>query len=104
MSFSVQATPQLPVKAIPPPALKEDGSLRFSWATRMNQSTRNLFRATEPTYRLDGTPQIKIPSKVLRLGPENKEEYVVGQFHRCSRPPGGLIGYGVGNVGLHAGS
>lgn len=57
----------------------------------MNQSTRNLFRATEPTYRLDGTPRITIPSKVLRLGPENKEEYVVGQFHRCSRPPGGLI-------------
>lgn len=57
----------------------------------MYQSSRNLFRATEPTFRLDGTPQVTIPSKVLKLGPENKEEYVVGQFHRCSSPPGGLI-------------
>ncbi|KAG2252181.1 hypothetical protein Bca52824_082317 [Brassica carinata] len=29
---------------------------------------------------------VTIRSKVLRLGPENKEEYVVGQFHRCSNP------------------
>ncbi|XP_013607538.1 PREDICTED: uncharacterized protein LOC106314153 [Brassica oleracea var. oleracea] len=57
----------------------------------MNQSSRNLFRATEPTNRPDSTPQVTIPAKVLRLGPENKEEYVVGQFHRCSNPPGGLI-------------
>ncbi|CAF2295812.1 unnamed protein product, partial [Brassica napus] len=46
----------------------DDGSLRFPWAARMNQSARNLFRAAEPTYRLDGTPQVTIPSKVLRLG------------------------------------
>ena len=76
---------------IPPPALKEDGTLRFPWAARMNQASRNLFRAAEPTYRFDGTPQVTIPSKVLRLGLENKEEYIVGQFHRCSCPPGGLI-------------
>ncbi|KAH0893520.1 hypothetical protein HID58_055949, partial [Brassica napus] len=54
---------QMPVDKIPPPALKEDGSLRFPWAARMNQSSRNLFRATEPTFRLDGTPQVTIPSK-----------------------------------------
>ncbi|KAL0865048.1 hypothetical protein Bca101_044166 [Brassica carinata] len=90
-SFPTQAKPQLPVNTIPPPALKDDGSLRFPWAARMNQSSRNLFRATEPTYRLDGTPKVTIPSKVLRLGPENNEEYVVGQFHRCSSPPGGLV-------------
>nr|VDD26482.1 unnamed protein product [Brassica oleracea] len=89
--FSKKSVTQMPVDKIPPPALKEDGSLRFPWAARMNQSSRNLFRATEPTYRLDGTPQVTIPSKVLKLGPENKEEYVVGQFHRCSSPPGGLI-------------
>ncbi|KAF3495117.1 hypothetical protein DY000_02054606 [Brassica cretica] len=89
--FPAQAKPQLPVNTIPPPALKDDGSLRFPWAARMNQSSRKLFCATEPTYRLDGTPQVTIPSKVLRLGPENNEEYVVGQFHRCLSPPGGLI-------------
>ncbi|CAF2115141.1 unnamed protein product, partial [Brassica oleracea var. botrytis] len=86
-----QAKSHLPVKTVLPPALKEDGSLRFPWAARMNQSSRNLFRATEPTYRPDGTPQVTIPAKVLRLGPENKEEYVVGQLHRCSNPPGSLI-------------
>uniref|UniRef100_A0A0D3B157 DUF4283 domain-containing protein n=1 Tax=Brassica oleracea var. oleracea TaxID=109376 RepID=A0A0D3B157_BRAOL len=91
LMFPKKSVTQMPVDKIPPPALKEDGSLRFPWAARMNQSSRNLFRATEPTYRLDGTPQVTIPSKVLKLGPENKEEYVVGQFHRCSSPPGGLI-------------
>ncbi|CAN6986099.1 unnamed protein product, partial [Brassica oleracea var. botrytis] len=91
LSYPVQATSQLPVDKIPPPALKDDGSLRFPWAARMNQSSRNLFRAAEPTYRLDGTPQVTIPSRVLKLGPENNEEYIIGQFHRCSSPPGGLI-------------
>ncbi|KAL0704481.1 hypothetical protein Bca4012_070906 [Brassica carinata] len=41
----------------------------------MNPATRNLYRAAEPTFRLDGTPHVSIPS----------------QFHRCSLPPGGLI-------------
>ncbi|KAF3605638.1 hypothetical protein DY000_02049987 [Brassica cretica] len=82
---------QLPVENIPPPALKEDGTLRFPRAARMYQASRKFFRAAEPTYRFDGTPQMTIPSKVLRLGPENKEEYIVGQFHRCSCPLGGLI-------------
>ncbi|KAL0721894.1 hypothetical protein Bca4012_036493 [Brassica carinata] len=89
--FPKKSVMQMPVDKIPPPALKEDGSLRFPWAARMNQSSRNLFRATEPTYRLDGTPQVAIPSKVLKLGPVNKKEYVLGQYHRCSSPPGGLI-------------
>ncbi|KAF3609124.1 hypothetical protein DY000_02045842 [Brassica cretica] len=89
--FPKNSVTQMPVDKIPPQALKEDGSLRFSWAARMNQSSRNLFRATEPTYQLNGTPQVTIHSKVLKLGPENKEEYVVEQFHRCSSPPGGLI-------------
>ncbi|KAL0873449.1 hypothetical protein Bca101_023154 [Brassica carinata] len=91
MMFPEKAMSNLPVGKIPPPALRDDGSLRFPWAARMNQSARNLFRAAEPTYLLDGTPQVTIPSKVLRLGPENKEEYIMGQFHRCSSPPGGLI-------------
>ncbi|CAN6841999.1 unnamed protein product [Brassica oleracea] len=89
--FPVQAAPHLPVRKFPPPTLKEDGSLRFPWAARMNQSSRNLYRAAVPTYRLDGTPQVTIPSKVLKLGPENNEEYIIGQFHRWSSPPGGLI-------------
>ncbi|KAF8113139.1 hypothetical protein N665_0055s0004 [Sinapis alba] len=91
LAYQVHTTSQSPLEKLPPPVLKEDGSLRFPWAARMNQSSRNLFRAAEPTYRLDGTPQVIIPSKVLKLGPENKEEYIVGQFHRCSNPPGGLI-------------
>lgn len=32
-----------------------------------------------------------IPSKVLKLVPENKDEYIIGKFHRCSLPPGGLV-------------
>lgn len=82
--------PNLPVSKLPPPELKEDGSLRFPWAARMNPASRNLFRASRPTFRLDGTPEIIIPTKVLELGPENVGEYVIGQFHRCSIPSGGL--------------
>ncbi|KAL0875099.1 hypothetical protein Bca101_024804 [Brassica carinata] len=57
----------------------------------MDPSTRNLYRAAKPTFRPDGTPQVTIPSQVLLLGPENKNEYIIGHFHRCSLPPGGLI-------------
>ncbi|KAH0854647.1 hypothetical protein HID58_057812 [Brassica napus] len=60
---------QLPVENIPPPALKGDDTFRFSWVARMNQASRNLFRAADPTCRLDGTSQVTISSKVLRLGP-----------------------------------
>ncbi|KAF2555803.1 hypothetical protein F2Q68_00013280 [Brassica cretica] len=91
LAYPVQTNSRLPMEKLPPPVLKEDGSLRFPWAARMNQSSRNLFRAAESTYRPDGTPQVTIPSNVLRLGPENKEKYIVGQFHRCTNPPGGLI-------------
>ena len=91
MMFPDKVISNLPVEKIPPPVLKDDESLRFPWAARMNQFASNLFRAAEPTYRLDGTPQVTIPSKILRLGPENKEEYIIGQFYRCSSPPGGLI-------------
>ena len=56
VTVSMKLVTQMPVDKIPPPALKEDGSLRFPWAARMNQSSRNLFRATGPTFRLDGTP------------------------------------------------
>ena len=82
---------QSPIEKLPPPELKADGKLRFPWAARLNPQSRNLYRAATPTYRLDGTPQISIPSKVLKLGPENKDEYIIGKFHRCSLPPGGLI-------------
>ncbi|KAF8079465.1 hypothetical protein N665_1026s0022 [Sinapis alba] len=82
---------QPPIEKLPPPELKEDGSLRFPWAARLSPQSRNLYRAATPTYRLDGTPEVSIPSKVLRLGPENKDEYIIGKFHRCSLPPGGLV-------------
>lgn len=88
---AVREFPLAPVPKIPVPELKDDGSLRFPWAARMNPATRNLYRAANPTFRLDGTPQVTIPSQVLSLGPENKREYLIGQFHRCSLPPGGLI-------------
>lgn len=88
---AVREFPRLPVQKIPVPELKNDGTLRFPWAARMDPSTRNLYRAAKPTFRLDGTPEVTIPSQVLRLGPENKKEYIIGQFHRCSLPPGGLI-------------
>ena len=73
------------------PELKEDGTLRFPWAARMDPATRNLYRAAKPNFRLDGTLQVTIPFQVLRLGPENKKEYIIGHFHRCSLPHGGLI-------------
>lgn len=46
----------------------------------MNQTSSNLFHAAEPTYRLDDTPKVAILSSVLKLGPENNEEYIIGQF------------------------
>ena len=82
---------QPPIEKLPPPELKADGTLRFPWAARLSPQSRNLYRAATPTYRLDGTPEVSIPSKVLRLGPENKDEYIIGKFHRCSLPPGGLV-------------
>ncbi|XP_048617994.1 uncharacterized protein LOC125589716 [Brassica napus] len=57
----------------------------------MNPTSKNLFRASRPTFRLDGTPEIIIPAKVLELGPENVGEYVIGLFHWCSIPSGGLM-------------
>ncbi|KAF8090579.1 hypothetical protein N665_0472s0012 [Sinapis alba] len=84
-------TLQPPVEKLPLPELKADGSLRFPWAARLSPQSRNLYRAASPTYRLDGTPEISIPSKVLKLGPENKDEYIIGKFHKCSLPPGGLV-------------
>ena len=57
----------------------------------MSPQSRNLYRAATPTYRLDGTPQISIPSKVLKLDPENKNENIIVKFHRCTLPPGGLV-------------
>ncbi|CAF1798835.1 unnamed protein product, partial [Brassica napus] len=84
-------TLQLPVEKLPPPELNADGKVRFPWAARLSAQSRNLYRAVTPTYRLDGTPQISILSKVLKLGPENKDEYIIGKFHRCSLPPGGLV-------------
>ena len=53
-----------------------------------NPATKNLYRAGP--FRLDGTSEIIIPIKVLQLGPENVGEYVIGQFHRCYVPSGGL--------------
>lgn len=73
---------QLPIEKLPPPELKADGTLRFPWAARLSPQSRILFRAATPTYRLDGTPELSIPSKVLKLGPENKDEYVIGKFHK----------------------
>lgn len=28
---------------------------------------------------------------MLKLGPENKDEYIIGKFHKCALPPGGLV-------------
>ncbi|CAF1824727.1 unnamed protein product [Brassica oleracea] len=64
----------MPVQKIPVPELKNDGTLRFPWAARMDPTARNLFRAAKPTFRLDGTLEVTIPSQVLRLGPENKRD------------------------------
>ncbi|XP_013626361.1 PREDICTED: uncharacterized protein LOC106332449 [Brassica oleracea var. oleracea] len=57
----------------------------------MNPSARNLYKTTSPTYLEDGTPMVTIPSKLLLHGPENKKEYIIGQFHRCSFLSGGLV-------------
>ncbi|KAJ4899304.1 hypothetical protein Rs2_13257 [Raphanus sativus] len=64
---------------------------RFPWAARMNQQTRNLHRVTVPEYMEDGTPKVIIPDHVLLQGLQNHKEYVIGQFHRCLVPSGGLV-------------
>ncbi|KAH0901813.1 hypothetical protein HID58_041316 [Brassica napus] len=38
-----------------PPRMEDDA--RFPWAAKMNPSSRNLYRATEPEYLEDGTPK-----------------------------------------------
>lgn len=63
--------------------------MRFPWAARMNPSSKNLYRATTPTYLEDGTPKVTIPSHILLQSPGKKN--VVGQFCRCSTPSGGLV-------------
>ncbi|XP_010450226.1 PREDICTED: uncharacterized protein LOC104732389 [Camelina sativa] len=73
-----------------PVSSKED-DLRFPWAAKMDPAARNLYRATSPEYMEDGTPKVTIPSHVLLQGLENQKEYVLGQFYRCTPPPGGLI-------------
>ena len=59
---------ELLVAKLPPSELKADGTLRFPWAVRLSPESRNLYRAASPTYRLDGTPEVSIPSKVLKQG------------------------------------
>ncbi|KAL0724229.1 hypothetical protein Bca4012_038828 [Brassica carinata] len=70
---------------------RKENALRFPWAARMNPASRNLFRATEPEYLDDGTPKVTIPTHVLQQGLSNQREYILGQFYRCSPPPGGMI-------------
>ncbi|XP_056863859.1 uncharacterized protein LOC108852909 [Raphanus sativus] len=48
----VREFPRMPVQKIPVPELKEDGTLRFPWAARMDPATRNLYRAAKPTFDL----------------------------------------------------
>ncbi|CAN8248493.1 unnamed protein product [Cochlearia groenlandica] len=60
--------PNLPITKLPPPALKEDGSLRFPWAARMNPASRNLYRVANPTFRLDGTPEVLLTVGVFGFG------------------------------------
>ncbi|KAG7569954.1 hypothetical protein ISN45_Aa04g026070 [Arabidopsis thaliana x Arabidopsis arenosa] len=68
-----------------------DQRTRFPWAAKMNPLTRNLHRTTTPTFLEDGTPKVVIPDHVFLKGLENQKEFVLGQFYRCSAPPGGLI-------------
>ncbi|CAN7054617.1 unnamed protein product [Brassica oleracea var. botrytis] len=81
-------TIQPPIEKLPPPEIKVDGSLHFPWTARSSAQSRNLYRADTPTYRLDCTPEVSIP---FRLGTENKDKYIIGKFHKCSLPPGGLV-------------
>ncbi|CAN8327986.1 unnamed protein product [Cochlearia groenlandica] len=61
LHFAPPATPSepaTPCTRAPTTSLKEDVSLRFPWAARMNPASRNLYRAANPTFRLDGTPEL----------------------------------------------
>ncbi|KAG7579646.1 hypothetical protein ISN45_Aa03g037760 [Arabidopsis thaliana x Arabidopsis arenosa] len=71
-----------------PPDSSEEDNLRFPWAAKMDPAARNLYRATSPEYLEDGTPKVTIPSHVMMQGLENQKGYVIGQFYRCSPPPG----------------
>uniref|UniRef100_M4DC64 Uncharacterized protein n=1 Tax=Brassica campestris TaxID=3711 RepID=M4DC64_BRACM len=59
-------TIQPPIEKLPPPEIKADGSLHFTWTARSCAQSRNLYRADTQTYRLDCTPEISIP---FRLSP-----------------------------------
>ncbi|CAF1725999.1 unnamed protein product [Brassica oleracea] len=76
---------------LPKPLDRKEDDLRFPWAAKMNPASRNLYRATKPEYLEDGMPKVTIPSHVLLQGLQNQKEYILGQFYRCSPPPGGLI-------------
>ncbi|CAN8277169.1 unnamed protein product [Cochlearia groenlandica] len=63
----------------------------YPWAAKMDQSKRNLHQVTSPVFLEDGTPKVCVPRHVLLEGLENQKEFVLGQFHRCSAPPVGLV-------------
>ncbi|XP_020889746.1 uncharacterized protein LOC110230641 [Arabidopsis lyrata subsp. lyrata] len=90
-SVSQQDGRRAPLPKNYPPDSSEEDNLRFPWAAKMDPAARNLYRATSPEYLEDGTPKVTIPSHVMMQGLENQKEYVIGQFYRCSPPPGGLV-------------
>lgn len=62
-----------------------------SWAKLLY--FKPLITLPEPSTHQDYDPAIVrnqlaalCPSKVLMLGPENKDEYIIGKFHKCSLP------------------
>ncbi|KAH0853085.1 hypothetical protein HID58_093458, partial [Brassica napus] len=59
----VREFPCTPVQKIPVAELKEDETLKFSWAARMDPATKNLYGAAKPIFLFDRTPQIKISSQ-----------------------------------------
>lgn len=75
----------------PPSGIIPTEKTRFPWAAKMDPQVRNLHRTTTPEYMEDGTPKVVIPNHVFLKGLENQKEFVLGQFYRCSAPPGGLI-------------
>ncbi|KAH0904678.1 hypothetical protein HID58_044181 [Brassica napus] len=85
---TVREFPLIPVQKIPVPELKDDGTLRFPWAARMNPATRNLYRAAKPTFRLDGTLQFTVVSDQEMVQVETSEmETQAGVEQVLSTPP-----------------
>ncbi|KAF2610652.1 hypothetical protein F2Q70_00012177 [Brassica cretica] len=72
-------------------AVKDSHSLKVSkLEVSIGELERDLGKTASSLLKEKKARKAK-SSEVLMLGPENKDEYIIEKFHKCSLPPGGLI-------------